>query len=62
MLFRRTGKRGLASMNTFDFIVTFLLSNVVQYAIIGNDNSLIGGIMGAVTLVTVNTGSTGSSP
>jgi uncharacterized membrane protein YcaP (DUF421 family) len=54
LLFRLTGKRGLASMNTFDFVVVFLLSNVVQNAVIGNDTSLIGGMIGAVTLVTVN--------
>lgn len=54
VLFRLTGKRGLASMNTFDFVVIFLLSNVVQNAVIGNDTSLIGGIIGAATLVTVN--------
>lgn len=54
VLFRLTGKRGLASMNTFDFIVIFLLSNVVQNAVIGNDQSLIGGMIGAVTLVAVN--------
>jgi uncharacterized membrane protein YcaP (DUF421 family) len=55
LLFRLTGKRGLATMNTFDFVVIFLLSNVVQNAVIGNDTSLTGGIIGAVTLVTVNT-------
>jgi uncharacterized membrane protein YcaP (DUF421 family) len=54
VLFRLTGKRGLASMNTFDFVVIFLLSNVVQNAVIGNDTSLIGGMIGAVTLVSVN--------
>jgi uncharacterized membrane protein YcaP (DUF421 family) len=54
VLFRLTGKRGLASMNTFDFVVIFLLSNVVQNAVIGADNSLIGGMIGAVTLVVVN--------
>ncbi|MDT7569671.1 MAG: hypothetical protein QOG76_8295 [Pseudonocardiales bacterium] len=43
VLFRFTGKRGLANLNTFDFIVIFLLSNVVQNAVIGDDNSLIGG-------------------
>lgn len=53
-LFRLTGKRGLANLNTFDFIVIFLLSNVVQNAVIGNDQSLLGGIIGAVTLVAVN--------
>lgn len=56
LLFRLTGKRGLAAMNTFDFIVIFLLSNVVQNAVIGNDNSLLGGMVGAVTLVAVNAG------
>ena len=56
VLFRLTGKRGLASLNTFDVVVIFLLSNVVQNAIIGNDTSLTGGIIGAVTLVAVNTG------
>jgi uncharacterized membrane protein YcaP (DUF421 family) len=43
LLFRLTGKRGLASLSTFDFVVIFLLSNVVQNAIIGNDTSLTGG-------------------
>ena len=56
VLFRLTGKRGLASLNTFDFIVLFLLSNVLQNAVIGNDDSLTGGIIGAVTLVAVNAG------
>jgi uncharacterized membrane protein YcaP (DUF421 family) len=54
VLFRLTGKRGLASLNTFDFVVIFLLSNVVQNAIIGPDQSLLGGMVGAVTLVLVN--------
>ncbi|HKT02568.1 MAG TPA: YetF domain-containing protein [Rugosimonospora sp.] len=53
-LFRGIGKRGMASLNTFDFVVMFLLSNVVQNAVIGNDNSLLGGAVGAVTLVAVN--------
>jgi uncharacterized membrane protein YcaP (DUF421 family) len=56
LLFRVTGKRGLASLNTFDIIVIFLLPNVVQNAIVGNDTSLIGGMIGAVTLVAVNAG------
>ena len=54
LLFRVAGKRGMASLNTFDFVVIFLLSNVVQNAIIGNDTSLTGGAVGAVTLVAVN--------
>jgi uncharacterized membrane protein YcaP (DUF421 family) len=54
LLFRLTGKRELAVLNTFDFVVIFLLSNIVQNAVIGNDNSVLGGIIGAVTLVVVN--------
>lgn len=54
ILFRLAGKRDLAVLNTFDFVVIFLLSNVVQNAIIGNDNSLLGGVIGAVTLVGIN--------
>jgi len=53
-LFRLVGKRDLAVLNTFDFVVIFLLSNVVQNAIIGSDNSLLGGVIGAVTLIGVN--------
>lgn len=55
ILFRLAGKRDLAAFNTFDFVVIFLLSNVVQNAIIGNDNSLVGGVIGAATLVGLNT-------
>ncbi|MER7669937.1 YetF domain-containing protein [Kitasatospora sp. NPDC096128] len=58
VLFRLSGKRGLAGLNTFDMVVVFLLSNVVQNAIIGNDNSLLGGAIGAVTLIAVNSGVT----
>ncbi|MFJ9694312.1 DUF421 domain-containing protein [Kitasatospora sp. NPDC101183] len=58
ILFRLAGKRGLAGLNTFDMVVVFLLSNVVQNAIIGNDNSLVGGAIGAATLIAVNSGVT----
>jgi uncharacterized membrane protein YcaP (DUF421 family) len=54
ILVRMTGKRGLAGLNTLDIAVVFLLSNVVQNAIIGNDLSVTGGAVGAVTLVVVN--------
>jgi uncharacterized membrane protein YcaP (DUF421 family) len=54
VLFRLAGKRDLAAFNTFDFVVIFLLSNVVQNAVIGNDNSVSGGIIGAATLVAIN--------
>jgi uncharacterized membrane protein YcaP (DUF421 family) len=54
VLIRLTGKRSLAGLNTLDIAVVFLLSNVVQNAIIGNDLSVTGGAVGAVTLVGVN--------
>jgi uncharacterized membrane protein YcaP (DUF421 family) len=54
VIFRVIGKRAVASLNTMDFVVMFLLSNVVQNAIIGPDNSFLGGAIGAVTLIAVN--------
>jgi len=54
VLLRRFGKRILAQLNPFDFVVLLTLSNTVQNAIIGNDTSLTGGIVGAATLVGFN--------
>jgi uncharacterized membrane protein YcaP (DUF421 family) len=54
VLLRVAGKRDLAQLNSFDLVVLLLLSNVVQNAIIGNDNSLFGGLFGAVVLFAVN--------
>jgi uncharacterized membrane protein YcaP (DUF421 family) len=51
---RLAGKRELAQLNTFDLIVLLTLSNTVQNAIIGNDNSLSGGIIGATALLATN--------
>ena len=54
LLLRLGGKRDLAQLNSFDLVVLLLLSNVVQNAIIGNDNSMAGGLLGAVILVALN--------
>lgn len=54
ILLRIAGKRDLAQLNSFDLVVMLLLSNVVQNAIIGPDNSLVGGILGAVVLLAIN--------
>ena len=51
---RLAGKRELAQLNPFDLIVLLTLSNTVQNAIIGNDNSVSGGLIGATTLLVVN--------
>ena len=54
VLLRIFGKRELAQLNPFDLVVLLSLSNTVQNAIIGDDNSLSGGLIGAATLLTVN--------
>src|SRR3954464_6874289 len=51
---RLAGKRELAQLNPFDLIVLLTLSNTVQNAIIGNDNSVSGGVIGATTLLAMN--------
>jgi uncharacterized membrane protein YcaP (DUF421 family) len=51
---RLAGKRELAQLNPFDLIVLLTLSNTVQNAIIGEDNSVTGGLIGAATLLLVN--------
>lgn len=51
---RLAGKRELAQLNPFDLVVLLTLSNTVQNAIIGNDNSVTGGVIGAATLLVVN--------
>ncbi len=54
VLLRAFGKRELAQLNPFDLVVLLSLSNTVQNAIIGNDNSLTGGLVGAFTLLGIN--------
>jgi len=51
---RLAGKRELAQLNPFDLVVLLTLSNTVQNAIIGDDNSVTGGLIGAATLLAVN--------
>ena len=54
LILRVGGRRELAQMNAFDLVVLLTLSNAVQNAIIGNDNSLLGGMIGATVLVLAN--------
>ena len=51
---RLSGKRELAQLNPFDLIVLLTLSNTVQNAIIGDDNSVTGGLIGATSLLGIN--------
>lgn len=54
LLLRVFGKRELAQLNPFDLVVLLSLSNTVQNAIIGEDNSVAGGMIGAFTLLLIN--------
>jgi uncharacterized membrane protein YcaP (DUF421 family) len=54
VLLRLFGKRELAQLNPFDLVVLLTLSNVVQNAIIGDDNSVTGGVLGALALLVMN--------
>src|SRR5580693_2327035 len=51
---RLSGKRELVQLNPFDLVVLLTLSNTVQNAIIGDDNSVSGGIIGASSLLLIN--------
>ena len=52
--FRFAGKRLLAQLNPFDLVLILILSNTVQNAIIGSDDSVVGGIVGATVLLLAN--------
>jgi uncharacterized membrane protein YcaP (DUF421 family) len=54
VLLRIFGKRELAQLNPFDLVVLLSVSNTVQNAIIGDDNSLSGGLLGATALFAIN--------
>ncbi len=52
--FRLAGKRQLGQMTAFDLVILLIISNVVQNAVIGNDNSLGGGLLGAMVILLLN--------
>jgi uncharacterized membrane protein YcaP (DUF421 family) len=54
IMLRLSGKRELVQLNPFDLVVLLTLSNTVQNAIIGEDNSVSGGLLGATSLLAVN--------
>lgn len=54
VMFRLLGKREVAQMTVFDLIVLLILSNVLQNAMIGPDNSVTGGLIGATAILAVN--------
>lgn len=55
-LLRLTGKRQVGQLAPFDLVLLLVLSNAVQNAINAGDNSVLGGVLSAVTLVGINYG------
>ena len=51
---RLGGKRELAQINVLDLAVLLLASNALQNALIGNDSTVTGGVIGAGTLFLAN--------
>ena len=51
---RMAGKREIGQMTPFDLVVLLVISNAVQNAMLGPDNSLNGGILAALSLLFVN--------
>jgi uncharacterized membrane protein YcaP (DUF421 family) len=54
VLLRVTGKRQVGQLSPFDLVLLLVLSNAVQNSMNGGDNSLIGGMVSAATLVAIN--------
>lgn len=54
VMFRVLGKRQVGQMTPFDLIVLLIVSNVLQNAMIGPDNSILGGLIGATTILAAN--------
>jgi len=54
IVLRLTGKRQVGQLAPFDLVLLLLLSNAVQDSVNGGDNSLVGGMISALTLVTLN--------
>ncbi len=54
VLLRITGKRQVGQLAPFDLVLLLVLSNAVQNAMNAGDNSLIGGLLSATTLIALN--------
>jgi uncharacterized membrane protein YcaP (DUF421 family) len=53
-ILRLTGKRQVGQLAPFDLVLLLVLSNAVQNAMNGGDNSVTGGVISAATLIAVN--------
>jgi len=56
IILRLTGKRQVGQLAPFDLVLLLVLSNAVQNSMNGGDNSLLGGLISATTLIALNYG------
>jgi uncharacterized membrane protein YcaP (DUF421 family) len=56
VIFRLSGKRSLAQITMFDFVLTLIISESIQNALVGDDMSLTNGLLVVITLVTIDIG------
>jgi uncharacterized membrane protein YcaP (DUF421 family) len=56
LVFRLSGKRGLAQITTFDFVLLLIISEVTQQAMTGNDFSILNAALCILTLVSLDVG------
>ena len=54
LLLRLTGKRTLAQITSFDFVLLLTIGNATQQALIGEDNSMVHGAIMVATLIGLN--------
>lgn len=54
LILRVTGKRQIGQLAPFDLVLLLVLSNAVQNAMNGGDNTVLGGLISAITLITCN--------
>src|SRR6516164_8561507 len=54
VMLRLTGKRQIGQLAPFDLVLLLVLSNAVQNAMNGGDDSITGGIISATTLIAIN--------
>ena len=54
VILRLTGKRQVGQLSPFDLVLLLILANAVQNSMNGGDNSLVGGLVSATTLIAVN--------
>ncbi len=56
VLFRLAGKRSLAQITTFDFVLLLVIGEATQQALLGNDFSLVNAFVVVLTLLGLDVG------